>query len=281
MQKSKFIIYSSKNEKINTYQIFVSLWQQIYSNRSQILLSIKKDFKVKYQDTILGLFWAILIPIIPMTAYMMLAFIKAFNSATDMPYIFYIALGITLWMFMSKVMSESMMAIKKGKTILTKTNYPIIAIVFSRIGEVLADTLIRIIAVIGIMIWYHISPNIISFVFGFLLLIPIFLFALSTGMILSIIDTIIPDTRKLFDISMRYGIFLSSVIFPFPSEGILGTINQFNIFNTYINTFRDLIYHGEIFNIPLLSYTVLFTLLITLLAGKIIHYMNYRVRAHI
>jgi len=281
MHKNNLVIYSSKDKKINFIYAFIELWQQLYSNRSQILLSIKKDFKVKYQDTLLGMFWAVLIPIIPMTAYMMLAFIKAFNSASNMPYVFYIALGITLWMFMSKVMRESMVAIKSEKAILTKTNYPIIAVVFSKIGEILADTMIRTIAVTGIMIWYHISPDPISFVLGLLLLIPIFFFALSTGMILSIIDTIIPDTRRLFDIAMRYGIFLSSVIFPFPTEGILGYINQFNIFNTYINAFRDLIYHGEVFNIPLLGYTILFTLLITLLAAKIIHYMNYRVRAYI
>jgi ABC-type polysaccharide/polyol phosphate export permease len=227
------------------------------------------------------MFWAILIPIIPMTAYMMLAFIKAFNSSTNMPYIFYIALGITLWMFMSKVMRESMMAIKNEKVILTKTNYPIIAVVFSKIGEVLADTIIRIIAVISIMIWYHIYPDPISLILVCLLLIPIFFFALSIGLILSIIDTIIPDTRRLFDISMRYGLFLSSVIFPFPTEGILGYINQFNLFNTYINAFRDLIYHGEIFNVSLLLYTILFTILSTLLAAKITYYMNYRIRAYI
>lgn len=281
MQTNELIIYSSKNDKINIYQIFISLWQQIYSNSAQILLSIKKDFKVKYQDTVLGMFWAILIPIIPMTAYMMLAFIKAFNSSTDMPYIFYIAMGITLWMFMSKVMSQSLLSIKKGKAILTKTNYPLIAMVFSKIGEVLADTVIRIIAVIGIMIWYHICPDIMSFLLGFLLLIAIFFFALSTGLILSIIDTIIPDTRRLFDIAIRYGLFLSSVIFPFPAEGILGAINQFNIFNTYINSFRDLIYYGEISNVPLLIYTLLFTLFSILVAAKVIHYMNYRVRAYI
>lgn len=281
MQKNKLIIYSSKNDKINTYQVFVNLWQQIHSNKSQILLSIKKDFKVKYQDTVIGMFWAVIIPIIPMTAYMMLAFIKAFNSASTMPYVFYIAMGITLWMFMSKVMRESMMAIKKEKAILTKTNYPIIAVVFSKIGEVLADTMIRIIALIGIMIWYHITPDPMSFLLGLLLLIPIFFFALSTGIILSIMNIIIPDTQRLFDIIMRYGIFLSSVIFPFPTEGILGTINKFNLFNTYNNAFRDLIYHGEVFNIPLLVYTIVFTLFITLLAATIIHYMNYRIRAYI
>ena len=72
-----------------------------------------------------------------------------------------------------------------------------------------------------------------------------FLFAISTGMILSILNTIVPDTIKIFDIAMRYGIFLSSVIFPFPDEGALGAINQFNVFNTYINAFRNAIYHDE------------------------------------
>lgn len=281
MYKNDSVVYSSQDKKVNFICAFVELWRQLYTNRAQVLVSIKKDFKVKYHDTLLGMFWAIVIPIIPMTAYMMLSSIKAINSSTDMPYVFYIALGITLWMFMSKIMRESMMAIKKEKAILTKTNYPLISIVFSKMGEVLTDTMIRIIAVIGIMIWFQITPDPMSFILGLVLLIPIFFFALSTGMVLSIINTIIPDTRRLFDIVMRYGIFLSSVIFPFPVEGILGAINRFNIFNTYINAFRDLIYHGKIFDLSLLGYTIVFTILMTFLAAKIIHYMNYRVRAYI
>jgi len=275
------VTYSSEEKRVNFLQIFKSLFQQVYRNRSQIIITIKKDFKVKYQNTYLGLFWAIIIPVVPMGAYMMLASIKAFKTADEMPFVFFIAMGMTLWMFMSKVMRQSLLTINSQKGILSKTNYPIIAATFARIGEVLSDTAIRIIAVILIMFWFQVSTTIISFFIGMLLLIPMFFFSLAAGMVLSIFNTIIPDIIKLFDIAMRYGIFLSSVIFPFPKEGMLGIINQFNIFNTYINAFRNLIYYGEVFSVDLLTYTIGFTFLLLLFAAKLVHYMNYRVRAYI
>ena len=85
------VVYSSKDENLNFGQIFLSLFQQLYYNRSQVFVTIKKDFKIKYQDTFLGLFWAVIIPVVPMGAYMMLASIKAFNSSAEMPYIFFLS----------------------------------------------------------------------------------------------------------------------------------------------------------------------------------------------
>lgn len=275
------ITYSSKDEGLGFFQIFLSLFKQLYYNRSQVYITVKKDFKVKYQDTYLGFLWAVIIPIVPMGAYMMLATIKAFNSSDDMPFVFFIAIGMTLWMFMSKVMRQSLMAITSQKAILSKTNYPIIAVVFERIGEVLSDTVIRVITVIIIMFWYHINTTLQGFFIGMLLLIPMLLFSISAGMILSILNAIVPDTIKIFDILMRYGIFLSSVIFPFPEEGVLGAVNQFNVFNTYINAFRNAIYHNEIFSSNLLLYSIVFTIVLTFVSAKLVHYMNYRIRAYI
>ena len=278
---NQVITYTSEDQRVSFLRIFKALFQQVYRNKSQIFVTVKKEFKVKYQDTFLGLFWAIILPVVPMGAYMMLASIKAFNTVDEMPFVFYIAIGMTLWMFMSKVMRESLTTVKSQKAILSKTNYPIIAAIFARIAEVFSDTVIRVIAVVAIMIWFQIASNFYGFIMGILLLLPIFLFSLSAGIVLSILNVMVPDTLKLFDVAMRYGIFLSSVIFPFPVDGVLGVINSFNIFNTYINAFRNLIYYGEFFDTNLLIYSVGFTLLLTLFAAKLLHYMNYRIRGYL
>ena len=41
-------------------------------------------------------------------------------------------------------------------------------------------------------------------------------FAMGLGMMLSILDVIVQDTRRIVLLVLRYGLFLSSVIFPFP-----------------------------------------------------------------
>jgi|GEM_PF-3540506 len=256
-------------------------FQQIIQYRWQILLAIKKRIQSTYQQDAFGFFWSILMPIIPMTVYMILAHIKVFNTVKDQPFIYYIAMGMLTWLMMASIIQNVMMSIKKEKGILTTTNFPILASMISQLGSVLYDTAIRIIAVVAIVIWFGIDTSFTSVVLTLLSLIPAIIFAFALGMVLSILDIVIQDTRRIVDIFLRYGLFVSSVIFPFPAEGILGSINQFNFFNTYINATRDILYSGATENLSLFIYTSVLGLFLFLVSLKLVYNMEYKIRAYL
>ena len=256
-------------------------FQQIIQYRWQILLAIKKRIQSTYQQDAFGFFWSILMPIIPMTVYMILAHIKVFNTVKDQPFIYYIAMGMLTWLMMASIIQNVMMSIKKEKGILTTTNFPILASMISQLGSVLYETAIRIIAVVAIVIWFGIDTSFTSVALTLLSLIPAIIFAFALGMVLSILDIVIQDTRRIVDIFLRYGLFISSVIFPFPTDGILGSINQFNFFNTYINATRDILYSGVIENLSLFIYTSILGLFLFLVSLKLVYNMEYKIRAYL
>ncbi len=275
-------IYSAKyrcNSSLLT--VLQESFQQIIQYRWQILLAIKKRIQSTYQQDAFGFFWSILMPIIPMTVYMVLAHIKVFNTVKDQPFIYYIAMGMMIWLMMASIIQNVMTSIKREKSILTTTNFPILASMISQLGSVLYDTAIRIIAVVAIVIWFGIDSSFTSIMLSLLSLIPAIIFAFALGMILSILDIVIQDTRRIVDIFLRYGLFVSSVIFPFPTDGMLGTINQFNFFNTYINATRDILYYGSLENLSLFIYTSILGLFLFMISLKLVYTMEYKIRAYL
>jgi len=275
-------IYSAKYRcGSSLFTVLRESFQQIIQYRWQIRLAIKKRIQSTYEQDAFGFFWSILMPIIPMTVYMILAHIKVFNTVKDQPFIYYIAMGMMIWLMMASIIQNIMTSIKKEKGILTTTNFPILASMISQLGSVLYDTAIRIIAVVAIVIWFGIDTSFTAIILSLLSLIPAIIFAFALGMILSILDIVIQDTRRIVDIFLRYGLFVSSVIFPFPTDGILGTINQFNFFNTYINATRDLLYSGAIENLSPFLYTSILGLFLFMVALKLVYNMEYKIRAYL
>ena len=275
-------VYSS-NYRCNAsiFTALKELFNQAITYRWQIWLAIKKKIHATYQQDVFGLFWSIVMPIIPMTVYMVLAQIKVFKIVDDMPFIYYIAMGMLIWLLMATTIHTMILSIKSEKSILTTTNFPIFPTLLSRLGEVLHDTAIRFIIVAIIIISYQIDITFTSLFLALLSLIPAIIFALGLGMMFSILDVVVQDTRRVILLVLRYGLFISSVIFPFPEWGIPGAINQFNPFNTYVNATRDLLYHGHMDNPALYFYTSSIGVVIFLLAVKLVYAMDYKIRAYL
>lgn len=276
------IKYSSKYRcDVNWYMAVFMLIRQAMDYRWQIWLAIRKKIHATYQQDVFGLFWSILMPIIPMTIYMVLAHIKVFKTVEDMPFIYYIAIGMLVWLLMATTIHTILKSIKSEKAILTTTTFPIFPTILSRLGEVLHDTGIRFFVLAFIVIWYQLDISVTAIVLAFLSLIPAIIFALGLGMLLTILDLVIQDTRRVVLLVLRYGLFMSSVIFPFPENGWAGTINSFNFFNTYINATRDLLYYGYMKNVDTYIYTSIIGVIIFLFAAKLVYSMDFKIREYL
>ncbi len=278
----EIVTYSSNfRRKKSLYSILQETFLDVKKYRWQILLAIKKQIKSTYQQDTFGLFWVIVMPIIPMGVYMVLAHIKVFNSVDDMPFVFFIAIGMFTWLLMATIIRNVMLSVKKDKAILKTTDFPVMASMLSQLGEVLNESFIRLFAVAGIMIWYAIDSSLASLLVAFLAFVPIILISFSIGVIVAMLDMVMQDTRRVVDIFLRYGLFVSSVIFPFPTEGLLGSVNGFNFFNTSVVFIRDTLYYGEAGNVEAFAYTSLFGVFAFLVAMKLVYSMDYKIRAYL
>jgi lipopolysaccharide transport system permease protein len=279
--KNKITVISSNNRiGDNIFRIFYELLKQVKNNRWSIWFTFKRDFLIPFNQTKLGLIWSIIMPLIPISAYSLLAYIKVIKTSEDMPFIVYIVVGLTIWMFMANLISSTMTSIEKGRDILTKVKYPIIAIIVSRLGTVTYDFSLRIVLTFIILHYhgYHLS---ISSLLLPLLLIPSVLISIGLGMIFSILNEIYKDIKNVVEILLRYGLFLSSVIFPLPIGGLIEKLNSFNPFNTYVINIREYMVHGHIHNIDLFLSTTAISIIIFISGVWLLYNMENRIKGYL
>lgn len=273
--------YAKFRQNDHLLKVLKNSFKQIQDNRWLILLLIKNQNKITYQRDILGLAWLLIMPLVPILAYIFLASIKVFNTVKEMPFVFYIVVGMFIWLLMSSIIKKTMLSIKAEKNILRSTNLPMLVVMVSKMGEILFDSFIRFFAVIVIVVWQNIDIPIISILYFILSLIPIIICSFAIGAIVAIVNLVSHDIEKAVDIFLRYGLFVSSVIFPFPDNGLLGIIGDFNIFNTYVNGIRDILFYGTVQNFSLFGYTVLVTLFLFILSLKLVYIFDYKVREYL
>lgn len=274
-------VYSANSRQDETvWKVLAIYFEHVYSYRWHLLVSVRGQVASTYSQDVFGLFWSLVMPVIPMTVYMILAHVKVFNTVDSIPFVFYITSGMLVWLMMAEVIRKIMLSLKQEKAVLVTTNYPAIVAMAMRAGEVLNDTLIRLVVFFGVVFWFGIDISLQGVILFFLMLIFSFFIAFAIGVLLSVLDIVYQDTRRLVDIFLRYGIFVSSVIFPFPTDGVLGAINSFNVVNTCVTATRFLFISADI-DVLTVFLTLVSGVLLVLFSFKVLYVVEYRLRAYI
>jgi lipopolysaccharide transport system permease protein len=251
--------------------------QAIWRNRWLIWVNFKKDFFSQYKQSGLGLLWSLIMPIIPVSAYLFLGYLRVLKVKGGMPYPVYIISGMTFWLLLREGINSGMGAIQQDRGILTKINTPLIVVILSRYGSVCANTLIRLVFLIFILFFYKIIPN-PNIILIPIVLLPLASLSLGLGILLGIFNSANSDVENASKMFLTYGMFASSVIFPMPTEGILGLVNNLNIFNHLIVGIRDFIVLGQ-FQYPVhFGASSAIGVCFVLLGVKWQHTVQYRVK---
>lgn len=266
------------------YLIFDSLitaWrktiQEVLRNKWLIWVNFKKDFFSQYKQSGLGMLWSIILPIIPVSAYLFLGYLRVLNVRGEIPFQVYIISGMTFWLLLRGGIVSGMGAIQRDKNLLTRINIPLIVVILSRYGNVCADTLIRLIFLVFILFFYDMTPNFNIILVPFVVL-PLVCFGFGLGIILGILNSANSDIGNVSNIFLTYGMFASSVIFPMPTEGTLGLINSLNIFNHFIVGIRDFIVMGHFQYPELFGASSAIGICIMLLGVKWQYTVQYKVK---
>ncbi len=266
------------------YLIFDSLitaWrktiQAILRHKWLIWVNFKKDFFFQYKQSGLGMLWSMILPIIPVSAYLFLGYLRVLDVRGAIPFPVYIISGMTFWLLLKDGIISGMRAIQQDKNILTKIDMPLIVVILSRYGSVCANTLIRLIFLIFILFFYNIVPNLNIILIPFVVL-PLVCFGFGLGIILGIFNSVNNDIGNVSNMFLTYGMFASSVIFPMPTEGTLGLLNSLNIFNHFIVGIRDFIVTGQFQYPALFGASSAIGLCIMLLGVKWQYTVQYKVK---
>ena len=218
---------------------------------------IKKNFTAKYKDSILGILWSFINPLL--TMLLLTAIFSTIFSGNIANYPVYFLAGRCLFDFFSAGTKIAMNSIKGNSGIFA----------FGGICSEFINFIISLIILVAVMYLTGLHLTLMS-VLAIVPMIILFVMVVGIGLILSIVCTYFRDIEYLYNIFTILLMYASAIFYP--AEIIPEALRQYLYLNPVyllIDQFRDIIMYNTLPNIMSVINTSLFALIV-LVAGVII-----------
>lgn len=219
---------------------------------------VKKDLTSKYKDSVLGILWSFLNPLLIMLVFTAIFSMLFGRSIENYPV--YFLTGRVIFDFYNTATKGAMRSIKRNSNLLKKIYVPKYMFSVSTICYEFINFLISFVILFGVMFitgaafHWTIILSIIPIVF---LLCLIF----GVGLILAVCNTYFTDVGHLYNV-FTLVLMYSSALF-YPMEIVPPTVQRIFTLNpvySAISCFRDCISYGIFPNVSTLTYLAAFSL---------------------
>lgn len=188
--------------------------KQAFSRRNVILLKelVRTDFKLRYQNSILGYSWSLLRPLF-LFLILYIVFAKFLKLGTGIPhYPVYLLLGIVLWTFFVEITTQSLGSIVGRGDLIRKIKIPRWIIVVSTSMSGLINLLLNLIIVAVFMVVNGVHPMSSILLFPVIVL-EIYLFSLGLSLWLATTYVKYRDISYIWEILTQGLFYLTPIIY--------------------------------------------------------------------
>lgn len=201
---SRLIIEAGKSER--------HYWADLWKYRELFLFLSWRDILVRYKQTVIGVVWAVLRPILT-TIVFVVVFSRLANMPSEgVPYPILVFSAMLPWQFFSSALTEASNSLVANSNMISKIYFPRLIVPASAIIVALTDFFISLCILAIMMLCYGIAPS-----WHLLLIIPLtglaFLAAFGTGVWLAALNVEYRDFRYVIPFLVQFGLYLSPVGF--------------------------------------------------------------------
>ena len=226
--------------------IFREIFNDIKKNRWLTYQLFKRDFLALYKQSLIGIFWAFIIPLISISTFILLNQSGVLTIGNiNIPYPIYAILGLAFWQLFATGLIASSSSLVKAGSLIIKINVSKKSLVVASIGQSIVSFLIQFVLVILFFAYYRIVPSILILLVP-ILIIPIMLLTLGLGFILSLLNAVLRDIGIMLSVLVTFLMLLTPVLYARPTTGILAIMTAYNPLYYLVSAPRELILMGTI-----------------------------------
>jgi lipopolysaccharide transport system permease protein len=130
---------------------------ELWAYRELLYFLIWRDLKVRYKQTMLGVAWVIMQPLIMATVFTIFLGRFARIPSAGVPYLLLVFTGLVPWMFFSTAVITSGNSVVGSAHLITKVYFPRLVVPLSAIGGRLVDFAISSLVLAGLMYYYRVD----------------------------------------------------------------------------------------------------------------------------
>ena len=190
-------------------------WKDLWRYRELFYILSWRDLKVRYKQTVIGVVWSVLRPLLTMMIFTFV-FGQVARFDEDGPkgieYALVVFAGLLPWHFFAAGLTESSNSLIGNERLISKVYFPRMIIPAASVITSLVDFFISLALMFLLLIWYSTVPS-VNLVFLPVFIIMAFFASFGVGLWLTALNVKYRDFKHVVPFLVQIGLYLSPVGF--------------------------------------------------------------------
>lgn len=187
--------------------------KELWDYRELLYFFIWRDIKVRYKQTVMGVSWAIIQPIMTMVIFSIFFGKLAGVPSDNIPYPIFSFTALVPWTFFSNALTQGSNSLVNNADMLRKIYFPRLTLPAATVLSGLLDFFLALFVLFGMMIFYSIIPTINIIWVPFFLLLTV-ITSLGVSLWLSALNVQFRDVRYTLPFLTQAWFFATPIAYP-------------------------------------------------------------------
>ena len=204
MDKYQLIIEAGRTER--------HYWKDLWRYRELFYFLAWRDILVRYKQTIIGISWAVIRPVLTMLVFTFVFGNLAKLPSGGAPYPIMVFSALLPWQFFAASFSEAGNSLIANTNMISKVYFPRLVLPTTAVIVSFVDFLISFAILLAMMLWYEFIPEVRIIMLPLFILIA-FAASMAGGLWIAALNVKYRDFRYIIPFVVQFGLYISPVGF--------------------------------------------------------------------
>ncbi len=239
------VVYTPASQLRDPRSLFASMWGDLKASRELAWRLFVRDVSAQYRQSLLGLFWAFIPPIVTGLVFIILHAQGVVNFRTSAaPYPLYVLVGTVLWQAFAQSLGAPLKAVVNAKPMLAKIRFPYEALIVAAIYGVLLNLLISLTVLAALFLFYQ-APVTGALLWAPVAILLLVMLGVSMGLLLTPIGLLYTDVPAALPIITQIWFLITPIVYTPPQRYPFTLLAAMNPVAPLLLGARDLITLGK------------------------------------
>ena len=188
--------------------------RELWTYRQLLFFLVWRDLKVRYAQTVLGIGWAVLQPLLSMLVFTVIFGRFAKVPSDGIPYAVFSLAAVVPWTYFSTAFSTSSNSLVTSANLISKVYFPRLVVPIAPVLAAIVDLLIGFVVLAALMMVYHVAPSPAAIFMVPLLVLLMAITATGVGCWLSALNIQYRDVKHLVPFLSQIWMYASPIVYP-------------------------------------------------------------------
>ena len=255
--------------------------KNFYKYRYLLYEIVRKNIKLQYRNSVLGIFWTFLQPLLT-TIVLVVVFGGVFgaNRAETVNYPIYLLCGRLIYEFFSQSTKRAMRSIMNSASVIKKVYVPKYIYPVSNVISNFVTFVISLLVLVCFIVYFYFFSDKPPAITGYAFLAPVpiiilLILCVGIGLILCTLQVFFKDIEYLYEVFCMLLFYVTPIFYHIDqlniANGFFKMVIMANPLYSITEMFRSCVLYGEMFNINHLLYALGFSL-VSVVIGLFVFY---------